>query len=219
MIQQIKTALILFLLLTVVTGLLYPAVVTGFAQLFFSKQANGSLLLNSQNQIIGSALIGQSFTNPKYFWGRPSATIPVPYNAMASSASNLGPTNPDLFTLIKNRVLNLKQVDPKNSDLIPVDLVTASASGLDPDISPAAAFYQVRRVAKARGLTESQVKKLVQEHIQDRTWGILGEPRVNVLMLNLALEQRFTYTQLLECLTMLIPTSMSSLSQHKSTNG
>lgn len=185
--KQLKSALMLLLLFTIITGLIYPAIVTGIAQLLFPWQANGSLIKQS-NVIIGSQLIGQSFTDPKYFWGRPSATTPYPYNALLSSGSNLGPSNPVLFTLIKQRIAILHKADPQNMQLIPVDLVTASGSGLDADISPLAAYYQVHRVAMARRLPESDVKKLIENNIQYRTFGILGEPRVNVLYLNKALD-------------------------------
>lgn len=187
LLRQLKSALILFLLLTLITGLIYPAIVTGIAQLLFPWQTNGSLI-KQNNIIIGSELIGQSFTDPKYFWGRPSATTPYPYNALLSTGSNLGPSNPVLLTLIKKRIEILHKADPQNMQLIPVDLVTASASGLDPDISPLAAYYQVHRVAMARKLSENVVKKLVDQSIQYRTLGILGEPRVNVLYLNQALD-------------------------------
>lgn len=185
--SQIKTAIILLLLMTVLTGLIYPAVVTGIAQIFFPAQADGSFI-KENNKIVGSKLIGQDFTEPKYFWGRPSATTPFPYNAASSSGSNLGPTNPTLFTAVKGYIATLQQADPQNTKPIPVDLVTASGSGLDPDISPAAAFYQVARVAKVRGLPQIEVENLVQHFITPRQWGILGEPRVNVLQLNLALD-------------------------------
>ncbi len=187
LLRQLKSALILFLLLTLITGLIYPAIVTGIAQLLFPWQTNGSLI-KQNNIIIGSELIGQSFTDPKYFWGRPSATTPYPYNALLSTGSNLGPSNPVLLTLIKKRIEILHKADPQNMQLIPVDLVTASASGLDPDISPLAAYYQVHRVAMTRKLSENVVKKLVDQNIQYRTFGILGEPRVNVLYLNQTLD-------------------------------
>ena len=171
----------------VVMGILYPLAMTGLAQLLFPRQANGSLI-ERDGKVLGSALIGQPFTDPKYFWGRPSATDPVPYNAAASSGSNLGPTNPALEKAVQARVEALLAADPGNTLPIPVDLVTASGSGLDPHISVAAAQYQVPRVARARGLSEAQVLSLVAEHTAGRTLGFLGEPRVNVLDLNLALD-------------------------------
>jgi K+-transporting ATPase ATPase C chain len=186
-IKQLKTAAILLVLFSILTGLIYPFVITGLAQLLFSKQANGSLI-QSDHEIIGSKLLGQYFTAPYYFWGRPSATTPFPYNALASAASNLGPTNPALITTIKNRIALLHQSDPQNQQLIPVDLVTASGSGLDPEISPSAAFYQAHRVAKARNLPENQVIALIQHATKNRFLWILGEPRVNVLELNRALD-------------------------------
>jgi len=187
--KLLKPALLSLLLLTLITGGVYPALVTGLAQLLFPRQANGSLIVRD-GQTVGSELIGQPFADPAYFWGRPSATGPFPYNAAASSGSNLGPTNPALLEAVKGRIEALRQVDPANPAPIPADLVTASASGLDPHISPAAAFYQVARVAKARGLAAEQVKSLVAEYSEGRQWGFLGEPRVNVLKLNLALETR-----------------------------
>lgn len=187
-IKQIKTASILLLLLTILTGLIYPAIVTGLAQLLFPWRANGSLM-EENGKTIGSLLIGQSFTEPKYFWGRPSATMPFSYNAANSSGSNLGPTNPDLLTAIKARAANLHQSDSQNNNLlIPIDLVTASASGLDPDISPAAAFYQVPRIAEARNISAKDIQLLIEKLTINRTAGILGEPRLNVLELNLALD-------------------------------
>jgi K+-transporting ATPase ATPase C chain len=184
---QIRPALMLILIFTVLTGLLYPLVVTGIAQLVFPAQANGSLIVQD-GQTVGSKLIGQPFDNPKYFWGRLSATGPYPYNAAASSGSNLGPTNPALLEAVKARIAALKAADPSNTRLIPVDLVTACGSGLDPDISIAAALYQIPRVAKARGLSESAVRTLVDKFTRGRQLGFLGEPRVNFLELNLALD-------------------------------
>jgi len=178
----------MLLLLTLLTGVAYPLLVTGLAQLFFSNQAHGSLLYQ-KGKLVGSELIGQPFDDPKYFWGRASATSPFPYNAAASSGSNLGPTNETLWRAVEARVQALRQVDSSNTELIPVDLVTASGSGLDPHISPAAAFYQVPRVARARNLEEAFVRQLVERHLEGRQWGFLGEPRVNVLRLNLALEK------------------------------
>lgn len=184
---QLKPALILFAILAGLTGLAYPLLVTGIAQAIFPAQANGSLIVQG-GQVKGSQLIGQPFNDPKYFWGRPSATSPYPYNASASGGSNLGPANPALVDSVQARIQALKQADPGNKLPIPVDLVTASGSGLDPDISPAAAYYQVPRVARVRGLSEDQVRALVAQHIQGRVLGFLGQARVNVLALNLALD-------------------------------
>lgn len=177
----------LLVVLTVLTGIVYPLVVTGIAQLVFPHQANGSLIVRD-GKVLGSQLIGQPFDDPKYFWGRPSATAPFPYNAAASAASNLGPTNADLVKAVQGRVSALRAVDPGNTAPVPVDLVTASASGLDPHISPAAVLYQIARVARARGLSEDAVRALVARHTEGRQLGFLGEPRVNVLALNLALD-------------------------------
>ncbi len=182
-----RQAFALLLSLTAITGLAYPFAVTGIAQLAFPNQANGSLILRD-GRPIGSALIGQSFTDPEYFWGRPSATTPQPYNGTASGGSNLGPTNPALTDAVKARIAALRAADPGNHAPVPVDLVTASGSGLDPDISPAAALYQVPRVARARGLPQAEVRTLVNRHIAGRQFGVLGEPRVDVLELNLALD-------------------------------
>ena len=185
---QLRPALMTLLLLTMMTGLLYPLAVTGIAQALFPHQANGSLL-DQNGRIVGSSLIGQPFDDPKYFWSRPSATSPFPYNAAASSGSNLGPTNQALVDSVTARVTALKEADPGNDLPLPVDLVTASGSGLDPHISPAAANYQVRRVARARGLQEAGLRELVARHTQGRQLGLLGEPRVNVLLLNQALDR------------------------------
>jgi K+-transporting ATPase ATPase C chain len=189
MCDQIRPAIALLVVLSALTGLVYPAVVTGIAQLAFPSQANGSLLMKD-GRAIGSALIGQPFDDPKYFWGRPSATSPFPYNAGASSGSNLGPTNPTLHDAVKSRVAALRAADPGNPAPVPVDLVTTSASGLDPHISPAAALYQVPRVAGTRGMSEGAMRQLVEQHIEGRRLGVLDEPRVNVLRLNLALDGR-----------------------------
>jgi K+-transporting ATPase ATPase C chain len=195
----LRPALVLLGLFTLLTGLLYPLAVTGLAQAFFPRQANGSLIVapagpaeasrTTAGAVIGSALIGQPFDDPRYFWGRPSATAPFPYTAAASTGSNLGPSNPALLDAVKARVAALRAAGPGNTLPLPVDLVTASASGLDPDISPAAALYQVPRVARARGLDVETVRQLVEQHVQGRQLGIFGEPRVNVLQLNLALNQ------------------------------
>jgi K+-transporting ATPase ATPase C chain len=188
MLRQLRIALIFLGLFTVITGIVYPLVVTGLAQAIFHRQANGSLI-NENGKNIGSELIGQPFSDPRYFWGRLSATTPFPYNAASSSGSNYGPTNPALRDAIQARIEALKAVDPGNNEPIPVDLVTYSASGLDPDISIAAANYQVPRVARYRGLSEEQVYALVNRFTESRQFGILGEPRVNVLQLNLALDE------------------------------
>ncbi len=187
--KQIKIALKLLVVFTFLTGFVYPLVVTGLAQLLFPWQANGSIL-KVNDKAIGSRFIGQAFTDPKYFWGRPSATTPFPYNAASSSGSNLGPSNPDFLSAVQGRVKDLQNANPQAPDAkrIPVDLVTASGSGLDPEISPRAAYYQVPRVAKARAQSEEQIRALVASFIQARTFGILGEPRVNILELNLALD-------------------------------
>ena len=187
MLAHIRAAVVSLLALTVITGVVYPLIVTGIAQVVFPSQANGSLIMND-GKVIGSALIGQPFDDPKYFWGRPSATTPFPDNAASSSGSNLSPTNPDLVKAVQARVDALRAADPGNTAPVPVDLVTASGSGLDPDISPAAALYQVTRVARARKLDPQAVRQLVDRYTQGRSLGVLGEPRVNVLELNLALD-------------------------------
>jgi potassium-transporting ATPase KdpC subunit len=177
----------LLIVLTVLTGLAYPLAVTGIAQVAFPKKANGSLI-ERDGQVIGSRLIGQPFDEPRYFWGRPSATAPFPYNAASSGASNQGPTSPALIEEVRSRVEALKASDPGNTTPVPVDLVTTSGSGLDPDISPAAALWQVPRVARARGLKEADVRDLVAQYTVCRQLGVLGERRVNVLELNNALD-------------------------------
>lgn len=188
MIKHFKPAIILFVLLSLLTGVIYPAIVTGLAQLLFPNQANGSLVKDSGGKPTGSSLIGQPFSNPGHFWGRPSATSPFPYNASASSGSNLGPTNPALVDAVKARIAALNAADPDNKAPVPVDLITASGSGLDPHISPAAAEYQINRIAKARHIDPAKLRDLVQAHTEARQLGFLGEPRVNVLTLNLALD-------------------------------
>lgn len=187
MLKHIRTAVSLFIVFTAVTGFAYPLAVTGIAQVLFHSKADGSLI-ESDGNVVGSSLIGQEFSAPKYFWGRISATSPYPYNGDASSGSNLGPTNQALFDQMKARIAALKAADPGDTAPIPVDLVTASGSGLDPDISPAAADYQVARVARARHMDESDVRALVAKYTRGRQLGFLGEPRVNVLKLNLALD-------------------------------
>jgi K+-transporting ATPase ATPase C chain len=187
MFRQLRSAFVLLLLFTLLTGVVYPLAVTGLAQWLFPFEANGSLIVRD-GQIAGSALIGQSFSAPEYFWGRLSATSPYPFNAAASSGSNLGPSNPALAEAVRERIDLLRAADPGNDLPIPVDLVTASASGLDPHISVAAALYQAPRVARARGLDAEQVRGLVESCVEVRQYGVLGEPRVNVLLLNLALD-------------------------------
>lgn len=187
MLTQLRPAIMVFALLAVITGLIYPFAITGVAQAVFPHQANGSLIMKN-GQAVGSELIGQPFDDPKYFWGRLSATSPFPYNAAASSGSNYGPLSSALTDEVKARIDALKAADPTNNQSIPVDLVTSSGSGLDPDISVAAALYQVPRVARVRGMSQDQVRALVQQHTQGRQFGVLGEPRVNVLELNLALD-------------------------------
>jgi K+-transporting ATPase ATPase C chain len=183
----LRPALVLFLLLSVLTGLLYPLVVTGLAQLLFPAQAMGSLIVQD-GQARGSQLIGQSFSDPGHFWSRPSATTPQPYNGTASGGSNLGPLNPALSDAVKARIAALRAADPENTTPVPIDLVTASGSGLDPDISVAAAVYQAPRIARARGLDVAQVRGLIATYSKGSVAGVLGEPRVNVLELNLALD-------------------------------
>ena len=189
MLTHVRATVVSLALFTVVTGLAYPAVVTLIAQLAFPHQANGSLIVKD-GKLVGSSLIGQPFDDPKYFWSRPSATSPFAYNAGASGASNLSPTNADLIKAVQGRVDALRAADPGNTSPVPVDLVTASGSGLDPHISRAAALYQVGRVARAQKLDEVVVRDLVEKHTEGRQLGLLGEPRVNVLALNLALDAR-----------------------------
>jgi len=193
--SQLRPALVSPGIFTLLTGLLYPLVVTGLAQVLFPGRASGSLTVRN-GQPVGSALIGQPFDDPKYFWGRLSATSPAPYTAFnaekltGSSGSNYGPLTPALLEAVQGRIKALRDADPSNTAPIPVDLVTASGSGLDPHISPAAAAYQVSRVARARGLSEHAVRQMVAQHTVGRTLGLLGEPRVNALAVNLALDQR-----------------------------
>jgi K+-transporting ATPase ATPase C chain len=184
----IRPALTLFLLLSIMTGIAYPVTMTLVAQWLFPEQANGSLIV-VDGKTVGSALIGQNFTDPGHFWGRPSATSPQPYNGIASGGSNLGPLNPGLTDAVKGRLETLKAADSDTTHAVPTDLATASASGLDPEISVAAARYQIPRIARARHLSEAQLGTLIANHIQSRQWGILGEERVNVLKLNLALDR------------------------------
>jgi len=186
--KTILPALRLLIVFSIVTGILYPLLITGVAQVAFAKQANGSLIVKD-GKVVGSELIGQSFDDPKYFWGRPSATGPFPYNAQASSGSNLGPTNPALTDAIKDRVKALRDADPNNTKPVPTELVTASGSGLDPNISVAAAEFQVARVARLRGFPEVNVRELVKANTEGPTFGLLGESVVNVLKLNLALDK------------------------------
>jgi potassium-transporting ATPase KdpC subunit len=196
--QIIRPAVVSLLIFTVITGILYPALITGIAQVVFPNQANGSLMKDANGTVIGSELIGQQFSDPSYFWGRLSATGPVPYNAAASSGSNYGPLNPVLIGedgIVQTRINALHDADAAagvtNDAPIPVDLVTASGSGLDPQISPAAALYQIPRVAALRGTDEASIRSLVDEFTEARTLDFLGEPRINVLKLNLALDERY----------------------------
>jgi len=184
--RLLRPVLSLLVIFTAVLGLAYPAVVTGIAHLAFPQQATGSLVL-AGNRCTGSSLIGQSFTRPEFFWGRPSATSPAPYNGGASAASNLAPSNPILREAVAARVAALRAADPGNTRPVPADLVTASASGLDPHITPEAAYYQLPRVSRARGLPEETVRRLIESHVERWPSGFFGEPRVNVLKINLAL--------------------------------
>jgi K+-transporting ATPase ATPase C chain len=187
--RHLLTSIVVLAALSVITGLLYPLAVAGAAQLLFPRQANGSMIAMG-GTTAGSLLIGQPFKSPRYFWSRPSATGGHPYNPLPSSGSNLGPTNPLLLARIEHRVRELRAADPTNAGLVPVDLVTASASGLDPHISVAAALFQIPRVARARGIAEAEIRALVDRFTEGRQFGLLGEPRVHVLMLNLALDER-----------------------------
>jgi K+-transporting ATPase ATPase C chain len=189
MMRELRPALVVFGLLSAVTGLIYPSLVTGIAKLAFPHQADGSTIVR-EGRVVGSELLGQPFSDPRYFWGRPSATGPQPYNGAASSGSNLGPMNPAHLEAVAARIAALRAADPGNDRPVPVDLVTASGSGLDPHISPASARYQVARVARLRGMSEDEILALVDRFTERRTFGILGEPRVHVLRLNLALDER-----------------------------
>lgn len=186
--KQFKPAILSFAVLSVITGIFYPLLVTGIAGVFFRRQAGGSLVYRN-NRPAGSSLIGQPFDDPEYFWGRPSATLPVPFNPSSSSGSNMGPSNPALVNAVKKRIKDLTAADPGNTSPVPVDLVTSSASGLDPHISPAGAYYQVPRVARLRGLPRDKVRALIRMHTAGRLFGLVGEPVVNVLELNMALDE------------------------------
>jgi K+-transporting ATPase ATPase C chain len=188
MLIHIRPALVMLLVLTIITGLIYPLAVTGLAQLFFPYEANGSVIVEGERPI-GSEMVGQTFTSPMYFWGRPSATPDFPYHAAASAGSNLAPTNPVFLQRVSKRIRELRAAHPTKTSSIPADLVTASASGLDPHISPAAADYQAQRVAEARNISVAEVRSLIRENTEGRTLGVLGEPRVHVLNLNLALDR------------------------------
>ncbi len=188
MTSLIRPVIVLFLIFTAITGIAYPLVVTGISQALFPRQSAGSLIVRN-GKVVGSQLIGQAFSDPKYFWSRPSATSPQPYNGLGSTGSNLGPLNPALTDAVKQRIDALHAADPTNKAPVPVDLVTASGSGLDPEESLAAAYYQAGRVARARGLDEQQVRALIAAHAQGGVLGVFGDHRVNVLELNLALDQ------------------------------
>ncbi len=194
MLSQLRPALLVILAFTLLTGVVYPLAVTGVAQLVFPHQANGSLV-ERDGVAVGSTLIGQEFTDPGYFWGRLSATEDFPFNAASSSGSNLAPTNPELLDAARTRIEALRAADPGNTDPVPVDLVTGSGSGLDPHISPAGALFQAERVARARGMNLTAVQQLIERHTEGRTFGLLGEPRVNVLLLNLALDEAAPLSQ------------------------
>ena len=185
--EQLKSAIFVFIILTIITGILYPLFVTGIAQAFFHAKANGSLIYRD-GKITGSALIGQPFDDPKYLWGRLSATSPIPYNASSSSGSNIGPSNSALLETVKSRIEKLRAADPKNKTPIPVDLVTSSASGLDPHISLAGAYYQIPRIARARGLSVNDVKNIIDRNANGRLFSLIGEPVVNVLKVNMDLD-------------------------------
>jgi K+-transporting ATPase ATPase C chain len=185
--EQIRSAILMFVILSLLTGIFYPAFITGAVYIFFPHQATGSMLYQN-NKLLGSALIGQEFTDPKYFWGRISETSPVAYNSSSSSGSNLGPSNPALIEKVKTRIRALKEFGPDNTNPVPIDLVTSSASGLDPHVSIAGAYYQIPRVARMRGLTEDTVKAIVNKYTNSRIFGLIGEPVVNVLELNLELD-------------------------------
>ncbi|MBN1396514.1 MAG: potassium-transporting ATPase subunit KdpC [Bacteroidetes bacterium] len=188
LLKPLRPALVLLIIMTILTGIIYPFIITGLAQLCFPAKANGSFMIN-KGKVIGSELIGQKFISPKYFWTRLSATSPLPYNATASTGSNYGPLNPALLKAVTKRIDDLKGMDSLNNKPIPVDLVTSSSSGLDPHISVASAQYQVPRIARSRGIGEKQIQLLIEKYTEGRTLGILGEPRVNVLKLNYALDE------------------------------
>jgi K+-transporting ATPase ATPase C chain len=187
--KELRPALVALLAFTVLTGILYPLLVMGIGKVAFAHEANGSLI-EVDGKVVGSELVGQAFTHPGYFWGRPSALGPFPYNAMNSTGTNHGPLNPALHDAVAARIDALRAADPGNDAKVPIDLVTASSSGLDPHISPAAAYYQAGRVARARGISVEEVRALIASHIEDRTLGILGEPRVNVVAINRAIDAR-----------------------------
>jgi len=187
MLKILRQSLIALVALTVITGIIYPLAVTGIARGVFPHKSSGSLIVQN-GTAVGSSLIGQPFSDPKYFWSRASATSPEPYNGAASSGSNLGPTNPALLKAVQERIAALRAADPGNMLPVPVDLVTASGSGLDPDISPAAAYYQAGRVARVRGLSLAEIEGLIAQFTKGRQLGVLGDPRVNVVQLNLALD-------------------------------
>jgi K+-transporting ATPase KdpC subunit len=189
MLEQLRPAAVGLVIFTVLTGLIYPALITGLAQLLFADEANGRIITTADGADVGSALIGQQFTDPAYFWPRPSATGGIPYNGASSSGSNYGPASDDLIAQVEGHIAAYQAVDPNNDAPIPVDLVTSSGSGLDPHISVAGAEYQIARVARERGLSEDQIGELVERYTEGRTLGVLGEPRVNVLKLNLALDE------------------------------